>query len=277
MKSITIKNINNEELKVKVFTKADLREKLGFNDEEVKLIMKYQKIFPDLLQEIDGFVINARTLWENLGKPYSEFKKWYDKKVLSYGYAENRDFINIEQKVDIKNTNISRTQREFYLTVDCAKNVAMAERTDKGRLVRDYFIMIEKALRKMDNWVLIREPEKEGYKELCKYLDAKYQETHPNNKTPFYVYSNEANMINISLLGKNAKQIIAFLGTKDTETREHLNAETNKVLYELQILDSSLIITKLDFEKRKSIIETTCKVKYSKLVLEIKDEIKRAA
>lgn len=277
MRKIKVINAQGEEIKVNVFTRADLIEKLGLSEDNAKVIMKYQRAFPELLQERKGFIIDARTLWEQLDKPYSEFKKWFNKKVLNYGYLKNTDFINIEQKVDIENTNITRSQNEFYLTIECAKNVAMAERTEKGRLVRDYFILIEKALRGMDDWFLIREPEKEGFKELCKQLDIKYQENHGGKKTPGYIYSNEADMINKCLLGRKAKQIKNFLGYADNETREHLNTEVNKAIYELQILDSSLIVADVDAEQRELIVSKTCDTKYRSLKIKVEEEFSKVA
>ncbi|QEK12592.1 hypothetical protein FQB35_09780 [Crassaminicella thermophila] len=50
------------DVKVKVFEKKELIEKLGFTEEDAKLVMKYQKTFPELLQDgVEGFVIDAET------------------------------------------------------------------------------------------------------------------------------------------------------------------------------------------------------------------------
>lgn len=45
MKSFKLENGT----KVKIFTQADLTEKLGMGGDEVKIVMKYQKEFPELL------------------------------------------------------------------------------------------------------------------------------------------------------------------------------------------------------------------------------------
>lgn len=255
-----VENING--IKVKVFTKKDLTQKLGFSEEESKIIMQYQKTFPELLQDkVEGFVIDARRLWEQLDKPQGEFGKWIKRKVISRGYVENSDFANIDKSVDIGKTNISRKQSEYFLNVDCAKNVCMSENTDKGRLTRRYFILMEKAIRSMDDWIVIREPQKEGYKELCSKLKEKYEEIS-NSEVPYYVYSNEADMLNVALLGARAKDIREELEIKDNQTREWLNSEVNKALCELQLIDSSLVIGNIYFEERKRIIEDTCDSKY---------------
>ena len=46
----------------------------------------------------------------------------------------------------------------------------MRQNNEMGDLVCDYFILMEETLRNYEDWTKIREPEKEGYKELCSYL-----------------------------------------------------------------------------------------------------------
>lgn len=165
----------------------------------------------------------------------------------------------------------------YKFTIDMAKHVALIENTSKGQLVRDYFIRMEKALRDYERWIEVREPEKAGYKELCKQLDIYYRNTHDGKKPSIFVFTNEADMINKALLGKRAMEIKATLEYKDNETREHLNTRTNKALYELQILDSSLVIAGVDFEQRKAIVESTCKAKHQDLVIAINQEFGEVA
>ncbi|KGN01550.1 antA/AntB antirepressor family protein (plasmid) [Clostridium botulinum] len=267
-----MKTVKINELKVKVFTKEDLKEKIKFTDDEVKLIMKYQKTFPELLQDdIEGFVINGRALWEQLDKPYTQFNKWIDKKVVRY-YEENIDFAKMEQFVHVENSNLKRPQSDYYLTLECAKNVAMSEHTPKGRLTRTYFILMEKALRKMDKWVVIREPEKEGYKELCRCLQLVYMKNNNYKKPNSALFYTEADMINEALLGKKAKEIRKILGAKDNQTREHLDCEVNQALYELQILDSNLVTGGAEFLLRQKLIKNACETRYKNLCLAITKE-----
>lgn len=270
MRTVKIKG-----LKVKVFEGRELKEKLNFTDDEAKLIMKYQKQFPELLQEeneVEGFVIEGRFLWEQLDKPYVYYADWMKKKVLKQKWTEKRDYITSSKKFEVANKGY-KTLDAHYFTIEMAKHVAMMENTEKGRLVRIYFILMEKALRKMDEYILVREPEKLGYKELCKQLNNNYRSTHEGKEPNKFIYSNEADMINVILLGKKAKKIRGILGYKDNVTREHLNIEVNKALYELQMLDSSLIIANIDYQQRKAIVESTCKVKFNNLELEIDKEL----
>lgn len=270
-----MKTIKINELKVKVFTKEDLKEKIKFTDDEVKLIMKYQKTFPELLQDddIEGFVINARILWEQLDKPHTQFNKWVDRKVLKY-YEENIDFRRMDKFVQGDKHGYGNAKlKEYYLTLECAKNVAMSEHTPKGRLTRTYFILMEKALRKMDKWIVVREPEKEGYKELCRCLQLMYMKNNNYKKPNSSLFYTEADMINEALLGKKAKEIRKILGAKDNQTREHLDCEVNQALYELQILDSNLVTGGAEFSLRQKLITNACETRYKNLCLAINKEL----
>ena len=60
--------------------------------------------------------------------------------------------------------------------------------------------------------------------------------------------------------------------------RDNLTSEANKCLYELQQLNSNLLLSNLDFKTRKLIIENTCKERYMdirvKIISEFNEEIK---
>lgn len=274
MKTIKLENGN----KVKVFEKKkDLIDKLGFTESEAKIVMKYQRDFPELLQhhKENDFIIDLKIMWTKLGNPYNQFNKWYERKVLKNGYIENKDFLNVDKIVHIENTNIKRTEFDHYLTVDCAKHVAMSEQTDIGREIRDYFILMERALREMDKWLLVREPEKEGDKQMKSFLKSQYMLNHNGKEPTQFVYSNESDMLNQALLGAKAKQIRAILEADDCHTRDHLRTEVNQALYELQMMNSGLIMGNMDYKQRKKAIKNICDTKFIHIKL-IAEEMAKA-
>lgn len=249
--------------KTKIFTKRELIEKLNFTDVEAKKVMDYQKKLPILLGTND---IDARLLWGQLGQTQGKFANWIKRKVIDKGFEEDKDYTKLDF-TELGNQDAyhggDRKSTEYKLTMDTAKNVAMMENTDIGRLVRKYFIKVEKALKDYEYWEMVRNPEKESYKQLCDAIKQKYIATHDGKEPGNYLYSNESNMINRFLLGCTAKEFWTIKDTRDNVTREHLNIEANKIIDKLQILDTGLVIAGIDFDRRKEIIELTCASKYS--------------
>ena len=46
---------------------------------------------------MDGF-----NLWEQLGKPHSEFRKWKKRKIIDKGFIENTDFLRTDKIVRLQ-------------------------------------------------------------------------------------------------------------------------------------------------------------------------------
>ncbi|PIH59099.1 antA/AntB antirepressor family protein [Paenibacillus sp. LK1] len=230
--------------------------------------MKYQKDFPELLQEHTekNFVIDNRILWEHLGKPYDKYNHWFNRKVRKQGWTENVDYITRWKKIHLVNDGFKELENQYF-TVESAKHIALSENSAKGKEVRSYFILLERAVRDMEKWILVRNPEKEGYKQLCEAVNSNYKLTHNGKEANIFVYSNEADMINECLLGAKAKQIRLFLEIEDDKTRDNLTIQINQTLYELQLVDIALIIGQIDFKQRKSMLENLCNTKYKHISL----------
>lgn len=92
------------------------------------------------LNENQEPVVSGRQLHQALGvkTPYS---MWFDR-MVEYGFTENQDFL--------LNNFVKQTGRgghnkiDHVLKLDMAKEIAMIQRTDKGKEVRQYFIQVEK-------------------------------------------------------------------------------------------------------------------------------------
>lgn len=85
-------------------------------------------------------VISARQLHETL-EVKTEYKKWF-KRMTEYGFVENEDFVKVTQKCLTSSTGQNMT--DHIIKLDMAKEIAMIQRTDKGKEVRTYFIQVEK-------------------------------------------------------------------------------------------------------------------------------------
>lgn len=156
------------------------------------------------------------------------------------------------------------TIQNYLLTTDMAKELCMISKSEIGSTIRKYFILIEKTLRKYEDWNLTREPEKINANKLKSSLKswAIKNFANPDEKG---VYAREFNLINKSLVGKTALEIKLYLDYKDKQTREHLSQQLNKAIDDIQIFDINLLSCGIDFEDRKRMIENLCEINYKNI------------
>lgn len=84
--------------------------------------------------------VSARELHTFL-EVQTAFKDWIVRRVEEYGFEGDRDFCSF-----LSESSGGRRAREYAITIDMAKELAMVERNEKGRQVRRYFIECEKRL-----------------------------------------------------------------------------------------------------------------------------------
>ena len=89
-------------------------------------------------------VVSAREL-HSFFEVKTEFAKW-SKRMFEYGFTEGVDYTQVFVKND-ENPNGGRPMIDYALTLDCAKEIAMIQRSEKGKQARQYFIEAEKTLR----------------------------------------------------------------------------------------------------------------------------------
>lgn len=88
--------------------------------------------------------VDARQLHDFLGVK-KDFSTWIKDRIEQYQFIENQDFVSFPQNGG-KPTG-GRPAKDYALTIDMAKELAMVERNDKGRQARRYFIECERALK----------------------------------------------------------------------------------------------------------------------------------
>ncbi|EDV1505040.1 phage antirepressor Ant [Salmonella enterica subsp. salamae] len=100
-------------------------------------------VFNGSISNETTLLCNARDLhaFLEVGK---RFASWITERLTEYGFVENQDYIAISQKREIGH---GRGRKDYHLTLDTAKELAMVERNEKGRQIRRYFIECEKQLR----------------------------------------------------------------------------------------------------------------------------------
>ena len=260
-------------------------ERLDFTEDEAKLIVKAQAQFPELLtldESENEFIISSRKLHEQLevGRDYST---WVKGRISKYNFVENVDFVVIwnDTKTGVVveyNGNSNSMVKlgytiDYIFTLERGKELCMVENNDNGTLCRRYFILMEKAVKKMSDWLLIRNPQKQGYKDMSKAVKYNYMQLHNGEEPNQFIYINNADMVNLALLGHKSKAMKELLEVQyDDALRDHVTLEVNKALYELQQLNENLLYSNVDFKTRKMIIETTVRTKYAGLRIRFTSE-----
>jgi anti-repressor protein len=88
--------------------------------------------------------VNARDLHAVLevGK---HFASWIAERIEQFDFVENRDFLLVPG-IGI-NSETGRPSKDYAITLDMAKELAMVERNAKGKEARQYFIKCERGLK----------------------------------------------------------------------------------------------------------------------------------
>ncbi len=88
----------------------------------------------------DRITLSARELHEFLGIG-TEFRKWFPR-MTEYGFSEGNDFRRVSQKCPTPGG--VQEKADYEITLDMAKEIAMIQRSDKGKEVRQYFLELER-------------------------------------------------------------------------------------------------------------------------------------
>lgn len=76
----------------------------------------------------------------------TRFDIWI-KRMLEYGFTENIDYQCLNKNVQMPNGGTKIAIDDYALTIDCAKEISMLQRNEKGKQARHYFIEVEKKYR----------------------------------------------------------------------------------------------------------------------------------
>ena len=88
-------------------------------------------------------LVSGRELHEflEIKTPYTQ---WFER-MVGYGFVENSDFALLSQKCETNNPKNPITEiQDHAIKLDMAKEIAMIQRSEKGKQARQYFIEVEK-------------------------------------------------------------------------------------------------------------------------------------
>lgn len=165
--------------------------------------------------------VNARDLhaFLEVGKV---FAAWIQERIEQYGFIEHHDFVVFSDSGN--NPKGGRPAKEYAISLDMAKELAMVERNNKGKQARQYFIECERRAKAnvIDLTTALADPAKLrtallAYTEKVMVLEAKVQEQAP--KAQFHDAVSDA--INC----QSVQEIAKVLGTGPNRLFKFLREE----------------------------------------------------
>ena len=98
--------------------------------------------FPIIQQHQDlQQAVSARELQEFL-EVKDRFSVWIER-MIGYGFVENQDFIGCS----FYDTLARQHLRDYFISIDMAKEISMIQRSEKGKQARQYFLECERKLK----------------------------------------------------------------------------------------------------------------------------------
>nr|WP_057041433.1 antA/AntB antirepressor family protein [Campylobacter jejuni] len=113
---------------------------------------------------------NAREIFCYLNS-LQDYSNWIKNRINQYDFIENQDYI-----IELVYTK-GRPRKEYYVTLDMAKELCMVENNEKGRQARRYFIECEKRLKNLEQEKMqkLAFHQSLGYKSQLKQQKEKYE------------------------------------------------------------------------------------------------------
>ncbi len=105
-------------------------------------------VFNGTIANETALLCNARDLHAFLGVK-KVFAAWITNRISEYEFIENQDYILLSNLGKQTSGRGGHNRKDYHLTLDTAKELAMVEHNEKGRQIRRYFIKCEKKLRSM--------------------------------------------------------------------------------------------------------------------------------
>lgn len=252
----------SESFKDGKFTEDELKQ-YGLSDDEIVTILEYQALLPILQSDENDSKVNARNLHKQL-KSGRQFTDWIENRIEVYQLIKDVDYYTVSHFYEtVKNSSLQPKETlDYILTLDCAKQLAMVERTDIGALVRRYFIIIERAFKNRTNWNKNRKNTLINCKELRGALITKREELLngvPEWITNGNLYSIEFSLLNTVILGMSATQYRKEHNISSNEQiRNYFSEDQLDDVERLERYDAQLIISQeiYSYEERKHILQT---------------------
>ncbi len=187
-------------------------------------------------------VVNSRELWAAL-EVKTEYSHWAKRRLEDVDAEENRDYLTVVKK-DGRQTLI-----DYIVTMDTAKEMAMLERNDMGKMVRRYFIEAEKRYRELKIIRARSKAERRLFTDILK-------EVLPDSPHKNWRYKQFTDLVYKHVTGYNAKQLREMYDKpKDFNVRELLTPQQLREVVKYESIIQGLLQLGQDYQGVKAILD----------------------
>lgn len=125
---------------------------VGFTEAQAERVISTRRVLP-LVEDTKQPCIDAKKLWEKIGKPHGAFRKWADhyiKPLLERG-GMNGEISPFEDS-----SKPGKPSKEYHLSRDVAAKLAMQANTVEGDEIRQYFLDMERLAVRLSEYFTVR-------------------------------------------------------------------------------------------------------------------------
>lgn len=123
---------------------------LGFTEEQAARMIRTRRVLP-YAEDRTAPNLDARKLWERIGKPYDQFGMWVKSEDRTF-----QAFAGKGQVLDVVTPTKGRPRQDYLLSRDCAASLALQARTGEGDSIRSAFLDMEDLAMKLVTYGPVR-------------------------------------------------------------------------------------------------------------------------
>ena len=244
------------------------------NQQALPSLAKWLPLAPQIIEAKQVMTVDARELHAFL-KVGRDFSTWIQDRIAEYRFVVGVDYVLIPQIRGIKQgRGGDRRSKEYAISLNMAKELAMVERNEDGRRARRYFIDCENLLIAVapelnqvaqERW----HGEREATKDYCKLMNEALEghRLRLGKATLGHHYSNEANLINRLVLGMDTTKWAKAHGASGT-IRQHMSAYQLSLVAYLERSNATLLDAGMPFNERKDRLAAMLAAKVSREALQ---------
>jgi anti-repressor protein len=125
---------------------------VGFTEAQAARVISTRRVLP-LVEDAKQPCIDARKLWEKIGKPHGRFRAWVDHYIKP---LLERPGTNAEISAKVSQGTKGRPSKEYTLSRDVAATLAMQANTLEGDDIRQYFLDMERLAVRLSEYFTVR-------------------------------------------------------------------------------------------------------------------------